>query len=87
VLVFRKYNQVLIKSLHKLYFISDWNPIIFSKLDNTTKGIIFAATTALFWGFLGIILKIALKEVDAMTIIWMRFLELHFHLGSTTLAI
>ena len=64
----------MIKSLHKLYFISDWNPIIFSKLDNTTKGIIFAATTALFWGFLGIILKIALKEVDAMTIIWMRFL-------------
>ena len=72
--VFRKYNQVLIKSLHKLYFISVWNPIIFSKLDNTTKGILFAATTALFWGFLGIFLKIALKEVDAMTIIWMRFM-------------
>lgn len=53
---------------------SERNPIIFSKLDNTTKGILFAATTALFWGFLGIILKIALKEVDAMTIIWMRFL-------------
>jgi len=74
VFVFRKYNQVLIKSLHKLYFISVWNPIIFSKLDNTTKGILFAATTALFWGFLGIFLKIALKEVDAMTIIWMRFM-------------
>lgn len=72
--VIRKYNQVLIKSLHKLCFISVWNPIIFSKLDNTTKGILFAATTALFWGFLGIFLKIALKEVDAMTIIWMRFM-------------
>ncbi|MER3328904.1 MAG: DMT family transporter [Candidatus Kapaibacterium sp.] len=59
--------------MHKLNFISDWTQDIFSKLDNTTKGILFAATTALFWGFLGIFLKIALKELDSMTIIWMRF--------------
>ncbi len=43
-------------------------------LDNRTKGIIFAGITALFWGFLGIFLKIALNELDAMTIIWCRFL-------------
>lgn len=27
----------------------------------------------MFWGFLGIFLKIALKEIDSMTIIWVRF--------------
>ncbi len=68
-----KFTQSLSKRLHKLNFISVWTLEIFSKLDNTTKGILFAATTALFWGFLGIFLKIALKELDSMTIIWMRF--------------
>jgi len=68
-----KFTQSLSKRLHKLNFISGWTHNIFSKLDNTTKGILFAATTALFWGFLGIFLKIALKELDSMTIIWMRF--------------
>lgn len=46
---------------------------IITNIDNTTKGILFAATTALFWGVLAIFLKIALKELDSMTIIWMRF--------------
>lgn len=59
--------------MYKLNFNNRWTQEIFSKLDNTTKGILFAATTALFWGFLGIFLKIALKEIDSMTIIWMRF--------------
>lgn len=44
-----------------------------SRFDNTAKGIFFAGTTALFWGFLSIFLKIALKEVDALSIIWIRF--------------
>lgn len=47
---------------------------IITNIDNTTKGILFAATTALFWGVLAIFLKIALKELDSMTIIWLRFL-------------
>lgn len=36
-------------------------------------GIIFAAITALVWGFLPIKLKVALNFADAFTIVWFRF--------------
>jgi drug/metabolite transporter (DMT)-like permease len=42
-------------------------------MDDTTKGILFSINTALFWGVLAIFLKIALKEVDSITIVWVRF--------------
>ena len=37
------------------------------------KGILFAATTALVWGFLPIKLKVALSFADSFTIVWFRF--------------
>lgn len=37
------------------------------------KGILFAAITALVWGFLPIKLKVALGFADAFTIVWFRF--------------
>ncbi len=42
-------------------------------MQNHTKGIIYAAVTAFFWGFLAIALKIAVQEVDPKTIVWFRF--------------
>jgi len=37
------------------------------------KGILFAAITALVWGFLPIKLKVALSFADSFTIVWFRF--------------
>ena len=42
-------------------------------MSNQAKGIIYAATTAFFWGFLAIALKVAVREVDPKTIVWFRF--------------
>jgi len=42
-------------------------------MQNHTKGIIYAAITALFWGFLAIALKVAVRKVDPVTIVWLRF--------------
>ena len=42
-------------------------------MQNQTKGIIYAAITAFFWGFLAIALKVAVREVDPITIVWFRF--------------
>ncbi|WP_340114851.1 DMT family transporter [Maribellus mangrovi] len=42
-------------------------------MQNHTKGIIYAAVTAFLWGFLGIALKIAVREVDPVTVVWFRF--------------
>lgn len=42
-------------------------------MKNTTKGILFALTTAFFWGFLAVALKVASQKVDAFTIVWVRF--------------
>jgi drug/metabolite transporter (DMT)-like permease len=42
-------------------------------MQNHTKGIIYAAITALFWGFLAIALKVAVRKVDPLTIVWFRF--------------
>ena len=38
------------------------------------KGILFAASTALMWGFLAITLKVALDYVPPLTIVWLRFI-------------
>lgn len=37
------------------------------------KGVLFAAITALVWGFLPIKLKVALSFADSFTIVWFRF--------------
>jgi drug/metabolite transporter (DMT)-like permease len=42
-------------------------------MQNQTKGIIYASVTAFFWGFLAIALKVAVQEVDPVTIVWFRF--------------
>jgi len=42
-------------------------------MQNHTKGIIYASVTAFFWGFLAIALKVAVREVDPVTIVWFRF--------------
>ncbi len=43
-------------------------------MQNHTKGIIYASITAFFWGFLAIALKVAVREVEPVTIVWFRFL-------------
>jgi drug/metabolite transporter (DMT)-like permease len=42
-------------------------------MSNQTKGIIYSAVTAFFWGLLAIALKVAVQEVDPKTIVWLRF--------------
>ena len=42
-------------------------------MSNNQKGILYAIVTAFFWGFLAILLKIAVREVNAQTIVWFRF--------------
>jgi drug/metabolite transporter (DMT)-like permease len=36
-------------------------------------GILYAGTTALMWGFLAILIKVTTVDVDAVTIVWFRF--------------
>ena len=42
-------------------------------MQNHTKGILYASVTAFFWGFLAIALKVAVREVEPVTIVWFRF--------------
>jgi drug/metabolite transporter (DMT)-like permease len=42
-------------------------------MQNHTKGILYASVTAFFWGFLAIALKIAVRVVDPVTVVWFRF--------------
>lgn len=42
-------------------------------MQNQTKGILLAATTAILWGVLAIALKVSLKYFDAYTVVWFRF--------------
>jgi drug/metabolite transporter (DMT)-like permease len=42
-------------------------------MQNHTKGVIYASITAFFWGFLAIALKVAVREVEPVTIVWIRF--------------
>ncbi len=39
---------------------------------NNKKGIAFAVLTALLWGFLAILIKVVLKEVSSLTVVWVR---------------
>ncbi len=38
-----------------------------------TKGLLYAGFTALLWGFLAIALKVAVSELDPVTVAWFRF--------------
>lgn len=51
-------------------------------MQNHTKGIIYASVTAFFWGFLGIALKVAVREVEPVTIVWFRFVVAFIILAS-----
>ncbi len=42
-------------------------------MTNQTKGVVYAAITAFFWGLLAIALKMAVSVVDPVTIVWFRF--------------
>lgn len=42
-------------------------------MSDNLKGILFALTTAILWGFLAIALKVAVEQVDPFTIVWFRF--------------
>ncbi len=42
-------------------------------MSDQTKGIVYSAITAFFWGLLAIALKVAVQEVDPKTIVWLRF--------------
>ncbi|MBN3036196.1 MAG: DMT family transporter [Bacteroidales bacterium] len=41
---------------------------------NTVKGVLFAATTAFFWGFLAIALKMTHGLLEPVNVVWFRFL-------------
>jgi len=43
-------------------------------MQNHAKGILYAAITAVFWGFLAIVLKIIDNDLEPETIVWFRFL-------------
>lgn len=42
-------------------------------MKDQNKGLLYALTTMFFWGFLAIALKIAVKQVEPFTIVWIRF--------------
>lgn len=42
-------------------------------MPDQTKGVIYSAITAFLWGLLAIGLKVAVQEVDPVTIVWLRF--------------
>ena len=48
---------------------TDW----FNKYGNNLKGILLTSTTAFFWGILAIALKVSVKYVDTLSIVWLRF--------------
>ena len=41
-------------------------------MKNHKKGIAFAILTALLWGFLAILIKVALNKANPVTIVWVR---------------
>jgi drug/metabolite transporter (DMT)-like permease len=42
-------------------------------MSNQSKGLFYILITVLMWGVLAIALKVALREIDAPTIVWFRF--------------
>lgn len=43
------------------------------QITNQTKGLFFAILTASMWGFLAIVMKVALTNIDPITVTWFRF--------------
>ncbi|WP_372753016.1 DMT family transporter [Labilibaculum sp.] len=41
--------------------------------SNNYKGVLYAMITSLLWGFLPIFLKVSLKDLDPISIVWFRF--------------
>lgn len=42
-------------------------------ISSNYKGVLYAMITALLWGFLPIFLKVSLKDLDPISIVWFRF--------------
>lgn len=42
-------------------------------MRSNAKGILYAAITAIFWGFLAVAMKVGLDYIDPITLIWFRF--------------
>ncbi|PKQ65203.1 hypothetical protein BZG02_04385 [Labilibaculum filiforme] len=42
-------------------------------MSNNYKGVLYAMITALLWGFLPIFLKVSLKDLDSISVVWFRF--------------
>lgn len=42
-------------------------------MSDQTKGVVYAAITAFFWGLLAIALKMAVRVVEPVTVVWFRF--------------
>lgn len=55
-----------------------------NKLENESKGLLFASFTALLWGFLAVFLKFSLIDFDSITVVWFRFLMAFLVLFSIT---
>jgi drug/metabolite transporter (DMT)-like permease len=64
------------EALKKIFYLCIF--ILFSDfkdkfMTNSSKGLLYAATTASLWGALAIILKISLNYFDPYTVVWWRF--------------
>lgn len=44
-----------------------------TEISSNYKGVLYAVVTALLWGFLPIFLKVSLKNLDAISVVWFRF--------------
>ncbi len=42
-------------------------------MNDNSKGILYAAITASLWGFMAIVLKIVVTDIDPVTVVWFRF--------------
>ncbi len=42
-------------------------------MSDQTKGVVYAAITAFFWGLFAIALKMAVRVVEPVTVVWFRF--------------
>lgn len=51
-------------------------------MQNHAKGILYASVTAFLWGFLAIALKIAVSEMEPLTVVWFRFVLAFIMLAS-----
>ncbi len=44
-------------------------------MNKEIKGLVYAGATTLLWGFLGIVLKFILVDLDSLSVVWFRFLS------------